>query len=141
VTEAPIDTIIYIDVLEHIEDDRSELETASALLQPGGRLIVLSPAFNLLYSPFDRTIGHFRRYDKRMYRSLTPPGCIMEKLLYLDSVGAATSLFNRLVLARSMPTIAQILFWDRYIIPIAKWIDGLIGYRFGRSLLGIWSKE
>jgi hypothetical protein len=135
------DTFIYIDVLEHIEDDRAELETAAARLLPGGRLIVLSPAFNFLYSPFDRSIGHHRRYDKKMFNILTPSNCSVEKMIYLDSVGMATSLVNRLFLSQPMPTVDQIKFWDRSIIPIAKLVDRFIGYGFGRSLLAIWKKD
>ena len=52
-TETTFDTILYMDVLEHIEDDRQELEQAARLLSPGGRIVVLSPAYNWLYSPFD----------------------------------------------------------------------------------------
>lgn len=136
-----IDTFLYIDVLEHIQDDHAELEAAAARLSPGGRLIVLSPAFNFLYSPFDRSIGHYRRYDKKMFQGLTPHGCKLEKMIYLDSAGMATSLVNRLILSQAMPTVNQILFWDRRIIPVTKWFDRLIGYRFGRSLLGIWKKD
>jgi len=139
--ESRLDTFIYIDVLEHIEADRAELRQAAARLKPGGRLIVLSPAFDFLFSPFDRSIGHFRRYDKKMFRALTPPGCSLEKLMYLDSIGMLTSLLNRLVLSQSMPTVEQILFWDRRIIPITKWIDTLLFHQFGRSLLGIWEKN
>jgi hypothetical protein len=136
-----IDTFLYIDVLEHIQDDRAELEAAATRLSPGGRLIVLSPAFNFLYSPFDHSIGHYRRYDKKMFHGLTPQGCKLEKMIYLDSVGIAASLVNRLILSQAMPTVNQILFWDRRIIPVTKWFDRLIGYRFGRSLLGIWEKD
>ncbi|RPJ22806.1 MAG: class I SAM-dependent methyltransferase [Chloroflexi bacterium] len=135
------ETFVYIDVLEHIEDDRAELESAATRLIPGGRLIVLSPAFNFLYSSFDKSIGHYRRYDKKMYRALTPQCCTLEKMIYLDSVGMTTSLINRLVLSQSMPTVDQIIFWDRRLIPITKWIDRLIYYSFGRSLLGIWKKN
>jgi hypothetical protein len=137
----PIDTFIYIDVLEHIEHDKAELEAAAARLTPGGRLIVLSPAFNFLYSPFDKSIGHYRRYDKKMLLARTPPYCKVDKMIYLDSVGIGMSLGNRLLLSQSMPTVEQIKFWDRYIIPIAKWTDWLIRYSFGRSVLGIWVKQ
>lgn len=139
--DSRFDTFIYIDVLEHIEDDQAELREAAARLRPGGRLIVLSPAFNFLFSPFDRAIGHHRRYDKDMYRALSPSDCTLKKLDYLDSLGALTSLVNRLVLSQSMPTVEQILFWDRYIIPITKWIDPLLLHGFGRSLLGVWIKN
>jgi hypothetical protein len=136
-----IDTFIYIDVLEHIEHDRTELETAAARVCAGGYLIVLSPAFQFLYSPFDRAIGHYRRYDKKILQALTPSHCRMEKLIYLDSVGMTTSLVNRFLLAQSMPTVGQIKFWDTYLVPISKVMDRILGYRFGRSILGIWGKE
>lgn len=139
--EISFDTCIYIDVLEHIEDDHAELEAATAHLVSGGRLIVLSPAFNFLYSPFDKSIGHFRRYDKKMFEQLTPRDGRIEKMIYLDSIGMATSLVNRFLLHQSMPTIEQILFWDQQMIFLTKWIDRLIGYQRGRSLLGIWIKE
>ncbi|HLO28987.1 MAG TPA: class I SAM-dependent methyltransferase [Anaerolineales bacterium] len=134
------DTFIYIDVLEHIEDDYAELQAASVRLAPGGHLIVLSPAFHFLYSPFDRSIGHYRRYNKKMLQTLSPKDCEIEKMMYLDSVGMATSLINRFFLSQSMPTVAQIRFWDKWIIPLSKWADRLFAYRFGRSLLGIWKR-
>jgi hypothetical protein len=135
------DTFIYIDVLEHIENDHIELQEASSRLSSGGRLIVLAPAFNFLYSYFDKSIGHFRRYDRKMYEALTPPNCRIEKTMYLDSLGAATSLSNRILLSQAMPTVNQILFWDGHIIPLAKWVDRFLRYSFGRSLLGIWVKQ
>jgi len=135
------DSFIYIDVLEHIENDRAELDSAAARLAPGGTLIVLSPAFNLLYSPFDKSIGHYRRYDKSMLKALTPSGCRLEKLIYLDSVGMATSLVNRFLLRQSMPTVDQILFWDRRILPFSRFFDPLLGFSVGRSIVGIWRKN
>ena len=63
------DTIIYIDVLEHIKNDKEELDRATAHLSPCGRLLVVSPAYEFLYGPFDKAIGHFRRYGKKQLRS------------------------------------------------------------------------
>ena len=70
--EQNFDTILYIDVLEHIEDDRAELARAAALLASRGRLVVLSPAHNYLFSEFDRAIGHFRRYNRKLLRLISP---------------------------------------------------------------------
>src|SRR3954454_13356083 len=58
---ARFDTLLYIDVLEHIEDDRAELVAAAGRLKPGGHLVVLSPAHPWLFTPFDHALGHFRR--------------------------------------------------------------------------------
>ncbi len=59
------DTILYIDVLEHIEDDLGEMRQALAHLSDGGKIIVLSPAQPGLYTEFDRALGHYRRYTPR----------------------------------------------------------------------------
>src|SRR6185503_35399 len=81
------DTILYIDVLEHIDDDRGELRRAARHLNPGGAIIVLSPAHGWLFSEFDRAIGHCRRYTTRMLTALTPPAVEVSRSFYLDSVG------------------------------------------------------
>ena len=62
---APFDTILYVDVLEHIADDAAELARARRLLTPEGNLVVLAPAHQSLFSPFDAAVGHYRRYDER----------------------------------------------------------------------------
>jgi ubiquinone/menaquinone biosynthesis C-methylase UbiE len=136
--EALFDSILYIDVLEHIEDDRAELEQAARHLAIGGRLMVLSPAYPFLYSPFDEAIGHYRRYTRASFTALTPQGCKQDKLLYLDSVGLFTSLANRLLLRQSLPTHAQILFWDRKLVPLSKFFDRITGFNVGRSIVAIW---
>jgi SAM-dependent methyltransferase len=59
------DAVLYIDVLEHIEDDRGELARACALVRPGGVVLVLAPAHQQLYTAFDAGIGHFRRATAR----------------------------------------------------------------------------
>jgi len=139
--KALFDSIIYIDVLEHIEQDQEELEEASQHLVAGGKLIVLSPAYESLYSPFDKAIGHYRRYDKASISAITPPNCDISRNIYLDSVGVFLSFSNRLLLRQNNPTDQQIQFWDKVIIPISRFLDPVIGYKTGRSILCIWEKE
>ncbi len=137
---AKFDSILYIDVLEHIADDKAELQRASRLLRSGGSLIVLSPAYSWLYTPFDRAIGHLRRYGKRTLKASAPPDCRVEKMIYLDSAGLLASSGNRLLLKQSMPTLRQILFWDRYLVRFSRVLDRLVLHGFGKSILGIWTK-
>jgi len=134
------DTIIYIDVVEHIENDKAEIQTASRHLNPGGKIIILSPAHQWLFTPFDRAIGHFRRYSRVTLSAIGPADCIEEKIIYLDSAGMLLSLANKLLLQQSMPTVKQILFWDRWIIPISKILDRLLFFRLGKSVVGIWKR-
>ena len=62
-------TIIYADVLEHIKNDFKELRLALNHLKKNGRLIILCPAHNFLFTSFDKNVGHFRRYNKNMFKS------------------------------------------------------------------------
>ncbi len=139
-SDCQFDAILYIDVLEHIENDREEMTRASRLLRKGGRIVVLSPAHPWLYTPFDRSIGHFRRYDKASLSSCSPSGCKIERLVYLDSAGMLASTGNRLFLQQAMPDLKQILFWDRFLVPFSRLLDPLTLYLIGKSILGIWSK-
>lgn len=134
------DTILYIDVLEHIEDDHGEMKAAYARLNPGGKIIVLSPAWPQLYTEFDRAIGHFRRYTRASLRDCTPPGARLVRLFALDSFGLMASVANKMFLHQSMPTLKQIGFWDRVLVPISRVTDVLIGYSAGKSLIAVWQK-
>lgn len=129
------DTILYIDVLEHIEDDEAELLAACRLLADGGRLVVLSPAFQFLYSPFDAAIGHYRRYTKRSLASVMPGSMVVRRLFYADSVGLMLSLGNALFLKQSIPNQRQVDFWDRRVIPVSRHVDPLFRRWFGRSVV------
>jgi SAM-dependent methyltransferase len=135
------DAIMYIDVLEHIEDDKAEALEAANHLKPGGFLIVLSPAHQFLYSPFDKAIGHFRRYSLEELKLAIPGELEQISLRYLDSIGYFASLANRLLLRQAMSTEKQILFWDGALIPISQIADPLLGFRFGKTVLGVWKKQ
>ena len=135
------DAILYIDVLEHIDDDAGELRRACAHLAPDGRLIVLAPAHQYLYSPFDASIGHYRRYNAGMVRGFDLPGLELERTRYLDSAGLLASLGNRVLLRQSLPTPRQIAFWDRVLVPCSRILDPVLRYRCGKSLLSVWRKD
>jgi SAM-dependent methyltransferase len=134
------DTILYMDVLEHIADDRTELALAASQLKVGGHLIVLAPAHQWLFTPFDESIGHYRRYTKRTLRHAAPEDLSLIRLTYMDSVGMLASLGNRLVLNSAMPTRRQIGVWDRMMVPCSRVIDRALGYTLGKSVLGVWKR-
>jgi SAM-dependent methyltransferase len=138
--EARFDAILYIDVLEHIEDDRAELTRAAQRLNPGGHVIVLSPAHQFLFTPFDAAIGHFRRYTRGTLGAAAPDTLRTKKLVYLDVAGLLASAGNRLLLRSAMPTEGQILTWDRLLVPVSRVIDPVLGFRVGKSVLGVWER-
>lgn len=135
------DTIIYIDVLEHIENSKDEIEKAINRLNDNGCLIILVPAYNFLYSEFDKRIGHFRRYNKSILRSEINGPLDEERLFYLDSIGFLASLTNRILLKKSLPTINNIILWDRWLLRLSKIFDIMFFNLFGKSLIGIYIKK
>lgn len=128
------DAVLYIDVIEHIEQDRAELGRALRALKPGGRLVVLVPAHGFLFSAFDQALGHPRRYNRKRLLATLPTEFSVEILHYLDSVGIAASAANAFFLKQSLPTRRQIAFWDRYMVPTSRVVDPLLLHRVGKSL-------
>jgi len=139
--DSKFDTVLYLDVLEHIEDDAKELAKASTLIRSGGTLIVLAPAHNFLMSAFDYQVGHFRRYSKRQLNSMMPSGMQPVSALYMDSLGFFASLSNRYLLKQDQPRKSQIEFWDNILIPISRILDIVCRYSVGKSVLAIWRKD
>lgn len=132
------DVIIYIDVLEHIPDDKSELRFAKQHLCKQGYLIILAPAHSFLFSEFDRSIGHYRRYHKKSLQRIMPSELECIEIKYLDSMGIMASFINKVFLKNKLPTQAQLHFWDHILIPISKKLDWIFGYRLGKSVFGVW---
>lgn len=134
------DAVLYVDVLEHIQDDRGEITLASGLLSEGGHLVVLAPAHQSLFTPFDRAIGHYRRYSRGVLRDLTTSVLRVRTCRYLDSAGLLASAGNRFLLRSTMPTAGQIRFWDSVLVRISRVLDPLLAYRVGKSVLVVWQR-
>jgi len=132
------DAILYIDVIEHIKNDAEELKKAANFLKPNGHLIILVPAHNYLFSEFDKSIGHYRRYNKEMLAKAVPKELQKVDLRYLDSVGLFASLANKWFLKQDYPELKQIKFWDNYMIPVSKIIDAISFYSLGKTVVGVW---
>lgn len=134
------DSIIYIDVLEHIKDDKAEVKLAASRLKTGGMLVVLAPAHQWLFTPFDEAIGHYRRYSRNTLSAIIPENLKCIKIMYLDSVGLIASLGNKLILKSKMPNLKQINLWDKKMVPLSRKIDPLVQYSIGKTILGLWQK-
>ncbi len=139
-TANKFNAIIYIDVIEHIDKDREELTRAESLLTEKGYLIVLVPAHQFLYSEFDKAIGHYRRYNKKMLTAAAPPGLRLLKMRYLDSFGLFASIMNKYFLKQDYPTAGQISFWNKFLVPVSKPVDFILNYNAGKTLVAVWQK-
>lgn len=141
VADKRFDSILYLDVLEHIEADREELALAARLLRPAGHIVVLSPAHQFLFSRFDTSIGHYRRYNRSSLRACSPAACRLEAMFYLDCAGVFLSFANRLLLGQDLPSPRQIQTWDNYVVPISRVLDPVFGHHVGKTLVGVWARR
>ena len=141
INDKTFDTIIYIDVLEHIKESSEEIKKIKLRLNPNGHLIILVPAYNFLYSNFDKKIGHYRRYNKSILASEINNSLKTVSLFYLDSMGFFASLANKLFLRKELPNTANIIFWDKYLIRMSMFFDIISIHSFGKSLIGIFKNE
>ena len=132
--------VVYIDVLEHIEDDQNELQKISRLMKKDSYLIILVPAHNYLFSDFDSKIGHYRRYSKRTLSTIIPESFQIIDIKYLDCIGFLALSLNKILQKKSIPTRHQIALWD-FLIPISKFCDLLIRYTVGKSIICIAKKS
>ena len=134
------DTIIYYDVLEHIKKDLNEVSIASKKLKKNGYLIISVPAYQAFYSDFDRSVGHFKRYNKKDFITIGKRTNLkIEKLVYYDSVGFLFLVLNKILSLKQTNLKNKIFLWN-LLIPISKLIDFLTFKMFGKSLLCVFRK-
>ena len=136
------DTIMYLNVLEHIEDDTKEINEAFQKLNSGGFLIILVPAHNNLYSEFDKAIGHFRRYEIKYFKNLKVNNSKLIRLNFLDSAGYFLYYINKIFFKKEVyPSKLKIFIWDKFFTPITFILDKILFYKFGKNILYIIQKS
>jgi SAM-dependent methyltransferase len=132
-----VDTVVSLNVLEHIEDDVAALLNMAQLLSGNGCLIVIVPAHQWLYGTMDSAIGHFRRYTKRgLARKLESAGLSIEQQFYLNALGALGWLTNGRLLRQQIPPTGQ-LSWFNRLVPVLRWAEQRIRPPFGLSLVSV----
>ena len=129
-----IDTVVCLNVLEHIEHDSAALEDFASVLEPGGRLVLLVPAMPALYGSLDMHLNHFRRYDRESLRDLvTRAGFAVRTLRYLNRPGVFGWWLNSRVLKRRVLPRGQLAAF-KWIQPVLK-LEENHHPSFGMSLL------
>lgn len=120
------DSVVYVNVLEHISDDVAELITATELLEPGGRLGVFVPAMPALYGSLDYKSGHYRRYTAEQLRSvMEQAGFVDIDVRYLDVLGVVPYWLMYRVLHVSHLDRVSSSGYDRVIVPLSRGLQRL----------------
>ena len=144
ITEVPgeIDGVFSSNVLEHIEDDEAALRQIFATLKSGGRLVLYLPAFMVLFSELDRTVGHYRRYGRReIVEKLRAAGFQIDSCYYTESVGFFASLLVRLLgydAGKGLASEGSLKTYDRLVLPLGRLFDRIgFSHLFGKNVVAI----
>ena len=128
-TPHPVDTVVCLNVLEHLEDDAAVLAGFHRLLPPGGRLVLQVPNYPALYGSLDETYGHFRRYTRRSIAAcVAGAGFRVVHLRYFNPLAIPGWILSaRILRSRQLNANAARLF--NALVPLARRLDFLS--RFG----------
>ncbi len=134
------DTILVLNVLEHIERDAAALQEMASLLAPGGRVILQLPAHRLLYGSLDVNLDHYRRYTARdIRRKFAESGLETERLVRFNLFGALGWFVCSRVLRRTILPEGQLGLFNR-LTPLFMAIERIVPPPFGLSLLAVGRK-
>lgn len=145
ISKKKYDTIIFLDVIEHIKDDVEVIKIALKNLKKGGKIIINVPAFNFLYSDFDRDIGHYKRYGNKEMEEIKKKinknnAKYKFNFFYYDSIGFFLSLINKFFVSNYKKNFKQkIYIWNKLIF-LSIIIDKIFLHKLGKSMCCIIKK-
>ena len=130
------DTVICLNVLEHIEKDIEALKRMRTLLGPDGKVIVLVPQYQFLMSKMDRLLGHYRRYNRRLLAArFNSAGLALERSLSFNSMGTAGWLVNNTLLGRTKLGTNNLRIFEM-LVPFMRAFEPHIPHP-GLSIIGV----
>nr|MBP9796501.1 class I SAM-dependent methyltransferase [Chitinophagales bacterium] len=134
------DCIIGLNVIEHVDDDITALLNCKKLLAPGGRIIMLVPAYMWLYNGIDVSLGHFRRYNKKRIKTLFSNTALRSiKMNYFNSPAIFGWYISGRVLKNTIIKEGQMKLYN-LLVPLFKLADICTFNRFGISLIAVGEK-
>lgn len=136
------DSVIYVNVLEHIENDEAEIDLVYRSLPKHGRLFIFVPALRWLFGSLDAQVGHFRRYKKgEIEEKCQRAGFKILDCRYFDLAGIAPWWINYRLLKLQSIQVGAVKFYGRYIVPISKALESKMKPPLGKNLLLIAEKS
>ena len=139
---APVDSVVAINVLEHLEDDVGTLRDLRGVVVPGGTVVLLVPGYPALYGEFDRAVGHLRRYTPAtLRRAVETAGLRVEVLRPVNLLGGLAWWAALRVGGRTRPTPVLVKLHDRFIVPLVRLSERLVEPPFGQSVICVASRR
>jgi ubiquinone/menaquinone biosynthesis C-methylase UbiE len=136
------DSVLCVNVLEHIADDVSALKAFKRILVPGGRVIAFVPALQAAYGPLDAELGHHRRYSKRTLRAaFDDAGLELIRLRYTNPIGLAGWMYNAHISKSTKHSAEQLKLFEALVAPWALPLERLVPPPIGLSLVAVGAKS
>jgi SAM-dependent methyltransferase len=141
-TSLRFDSVLCVNVLEHIADDAGALKAFKQILVPGGRVLVFVPAVQAAYGPLDAELGHHRRYSKRTLRAVfEAAGLELIRLRYTNPIGLAGWMYNAHISKSTAHSLAQVRLFETLVAPWALPLERLLPPPIGLSLVAVGLKR
>ncbi|MGX7680265.1 class I SAM-dependent methyltransferase [Jatrophihabitans sp. DSM 45814] len=135
---ADYSAVVAFNVLEHIPDDVEALRAFGGLLEPGGRVVIFVPAFEVAMSRFDRAIGHQRRYTRQsLTEAMTAAGLEVRTAHYVNAIGLPSWIVGMRLLGMAPKSGALLTVWDRWVIPAMRRVEAWRRPPFGQSVFAV----
>lgn len=129
---------VSYNVLEHIEDHVGALRSITRLVRPGGRIVLIVPAFMFAMSPVDIATGHVRRYTKKtMTAALTEAGLEIERVQYANALGLLGYYMATSVFKLTPKEGAMVKVYDKLVLPLTKGVESIVRPPFGQSVFAV----
>lgn len=136
------DSIIYVNVLEHIADDEGELDAVRLTLSECGRVFIFVPALQWLFGTFDERVGHVRRYSKsELEQKLRRSGFKIVRSAYFDFPGIGPWWLKYRLMKSVTMEPGAVKFYDRFIVPTVRRIESVITMPIGKNVIAIAEKR
>jgi SAM-dependent methyltransferase len=137
-----VDSIIYVNVLEHIAEDERELRAMSAVLPRGGRIFIFVPALPFLFGSHDRAVGHVRRYWRRdLAAKCRAAGFTILHAGYFDVAGIVPWWIKYCVLRSNRMEAGAVRVYDRLVVPVMSRLEAWLPPPLGKNIILVAEKS
>ncbi|RJL30767.1 class I SAM-dependent methyltransferase [Bailinhaonella thermotolerans] len=131
----PVDTVVMMNVLEHIEEDVEALKSLARVVQPGGRIVIWVPGYMQLYGDFDRKVGHVTRYTPKTLRATVEAAGLRPQVLKpINFLGGLAWWVAVRKGGVGYPDPRLVKIYDRTVVPTTRFIEKLITPPFGQTV-------
>ncbi|MQA61772.1 MAG: methyltransferase domain-containing protein [Actinophytocola sp.] len=132
----PVESVVSINVLEHIDDDAGALRSLAELVEPGGSIVLWVPGYQQLYGDFDRKVGHVRRYTPTtLADTVRRAGLDLELVKPVNLLGGIAWWLTVRKGGTGAPNPKLVAVYDRFVVPVTRAIERFIRPPFGQSVL------